>query len=130
MADLVHPPRAPSAPAMSVVVATERFETVRALIRHLHAQTGVDRLLLLGPAEPDALWLTPLGSWGIPGSLEARLRLPARGNLVSLLASGGAAAALDRLGSVPGLGPELGILASGGFAAAAPVLSAGTLLDY
>ena len=101
---------------------------IRDALRHLEVQTGVDRLMFLGPAEPDARWFTSLGACGIPASLEHRLRLPARSRLVSLLASGGGPAVLDRLSSVPGLGLELGLLASGGFAAAAPVLSAGSLL--
>jgi len=101
---------------------------VRDALRHLGTLTGVDRLVLLGPDDPDSAWFTSRGAWGIPYSLEHGLRLPARGGLVPLVGSGGAPVVLDRLTSVPGLGLELGILASGGFAAVAPVRSAASLL--
>ena len=98
------------------------------LLRHLSIETGVDRLAYLTPRHSDASWLVTQASWGMPRRLADQLRLPAGGELATLLKTGGVPLVVDRVRLHPPLRLELGILAAGGFKACLPVLLKNELL--
>jgi HD-GYP domain-containing protein (c-di-GMP phosphodiesterase class II)/CheY-like chemotaxis protein len=97
-------------------------------LRHLSVQIGVDRLAFLTPSHPGGSWLAAHVSWGVPRRLADQLRLPAAGELTSLLKASGVPVVLDRVAGFPHLRVELGLLATGGFKACVPVLHQGDLL--
>lgn len=98
------------------------------LLRHLSVETGIDRLAYLTTRHSDASWLVAQSSWGLPRRLADQLRIPATGELATLLKAGGVPLVADRVRLHPSLRLELGILAAGGFKACLPVLLKNELL--
>jgi putative nucleotidyltransferase with HDIG domain len=97
-------------------------------LRHLAVQTRIDRLAYLTPVHSASSWLGVRASWGLSQPLAERLRLPAAGELVSLLEATGRPLLVEPLGSLPGLRLEAGLLAAGGVRACVPLLLKGRLL--